>query len=64
MFKLVLMLNFDGVIVGNYRMNFVVRDLNRIYKDLKKVCELFFIFIGIGVMKFLGFLGVLCNVIG
>ena len=37
MFKLVPMLNPDGVIVGNYRTNLAARDLNRTYKDPKKV---------------------------
>ena len=36
-FKLVPMLNPDGVIVGNYRTNLAARDLNRTYKDPKKV---------------------------
>ena len=31
------MLNPDGVIVGNYRTNLAARDLNRTYKDPKKV---------------------------
>ncbi|XP_015761742.1 PREDICTED: cytosolic carboxypeptidase 2-like [Acropora digitifera] len=35
-FKLVPMLNPDGVIVGNYRTNLAARDLNRTYKDPKK----------------------------
>ena len=37
MFKIVPMLNPDGVIVGNYRTNLAARDLNRTYKDPKKV---------------------------
>ena len=41
MFKLVPMLNPDGVIVGNYRTNLAARDLNRTYKDPKKVRNLF-----------------------
>ena len=41
------MLNPDGVIVGNYRTNLAARDLNRTYKDPKKVCELFSTPIGI-----------------
>ena len=36
-FKLVPMLNPDGVVVGNYRTNLAARDLNRTYKDPKKV---------------------------
>ena len=40
MFKLVPMLNPDGVIVGNYRTNLAARDLNRTYKDPKKVRQL------------------------
>ena len=40
-FKLVPMLNPDGVIVGNYRTNLAARDLNRTYKDPKKVRDLF-----------------------
>ncbi|XP_048590295.1 uncharacterized protein LOC5514750 isoform X2 [Nematostella vectensis] len=35
-FKIVPMLNPDGVIVGNYRTNLAARDLNRTYKDPKK----------------------------
>lgn len=35
------MLNPDGVIVGNYRTNLAARDLNRTYKDPKKVRDLF-----------------------
>ena len=31
------MLNPDGVVVGNYRTNLAARDLNRTYKDPKKV---------------------------
>lgn len=34
------MLNPDGVIVGNYRTNLAARDLNRTYKDPKKVSHL------------------------
>ena len=40
-FKLVPMLNPDGVIVGNYRTNLAARDLNRTYKDPKKVISRF-----------------------
>ena len=40
-FKLVPMLNPDGVIVGNYRTNLAARDLNRTYKDPKKVIQHF-----------------------
>ena len=41
MFKLVPMLNPDGVIVGNYRTNLAARDLNRTYKDPKEVISRF-----------------------
>lgn len=39
MFKIVPMLNPDGVIVGNYRTNLAARDLNRTYRDPKKVSD-------------------------
>ena len=36
MFKVIPMLNPDGVIVGNYRCSLTGRDLNRNYKSLLK----------------------------
>lgn len=36
-FKIIPMLNPDGVIVGNYRTNLAAKDLNRTYKNPEKV---------------------------
>ena len=36
-FKIIPMLNPDGVIVGNYRTNLAAKDLNRTYANPRKV---------------------------
>lgn len=43
-FKIVPMLNPDGVIVGNTRCNLAGRDLNRQYKNVIKVTDTAFLY--------------------